>query len=119
MPGPMHLIDKPGTTSRQSVRHKGKSTFENSCNEVQEIKKLKSKNDELVKQNTNLKEKCSSMEEINLRNKEKIKNLIIRINQVKNSNSKSGAKTLHPSTSQLPVYPISSSQSYALLPQKR
>ena len=66
-----------------------------------------------------LKDKCSDFQETSLRDKEKIKNLIIRINEVKNSQGRSGTKTLHPSTGQLPTYPQSSSNSYALLPQKK
>lgn len=46
----------------------------------EELKKTKNKNEELTKENAELKQKCLQMQEMTLRDKEKIKNLIIRIN---------------------------------------
>lgn len=72
----------------------------------------------MVRENITLKERCCELQEQSTKDKEKIKNLIIRINEVKNN--KSNSKTLHPSTANLPVYQNSSAKSQSLLlPAKR
>jgi hypothetical protein len=49
-----------------------------------------------------LKQKCCELQEMSLRDKEKIKNLIIRINEVKQSNTQaSEMKQSQPSNAQL------------------
>lgn len=41
---------------------------------------MKERNEEIVKENLMLKQKCCDLQEMSLKDKEKIKNLIIRIN---------------------------------------
>lgn len=57
---------------------------------------------------------------MSLKDKEKIKNLIIRINEVKQGRGMTTeAKTIHPSTSNLPLYQVSSTVSCAVLSHKK
>ena len=63
---------------------------------------MKEKNEELMKENSTLKQKCCDLQEMSLKDKEKIKNLIIRINEVKqNSGQTTEMKRTQPSNAQL------------------
>lgn len=54
--------------------------------------RLRERNEEIARENTSLKQKCCELQEMSLRDKEKIKNLIIRINEVKHSHQNSEMK---------------------------
>lgn len=87
---------------------------------IQEMQKLKGKNQELIKENASLKEKCCELQEMSLKDKDKIKNLIIRINEVKQGRTMTTeAKTMHPSASNLPLYQVGSAVSCAVLSHKK
>lgn len=123
-----HFIDKP-PSFRNSVRNQAKSSIETiPMQEIREesaaLHRLREKNEDLTKENTVLKQKCCELQEMGLRDKEKIKNLIIRINEVKQSNTQfSEAKTVHPSTGKLMTVNAAefnlNSASQGLLPRHR
>jgi hypothetical protein len=70
----------------------------------------------LLKENAELKSKCWELQEQGVKDKEKIKNLIIRINEVKNG--RSDAKSRPPSVAKLPTYHNGTVSSHSLLPKK-
>jgi hypothetical protein len=87
-----HLIDKPLPSTRLSQRNQGKSSVETipiEHRESEAMARLRERNEEATRENTTLKQKCCELQEMSLRDKEKIKNLIIRINEVKHSNQAS------------------------------
>lgn len=76
------VIERP--VSHRQQTHPNKTSIDTTnphredqcCNHKEELQKL-------VKDNTKLKQKCCELEEVGVRDKEKIKNLIIRLNEVK------------------------------------
>lgn len=64
--------------------------------------RLREKNEEMAKENSMLRQKCCDLQEMSLKDKEKIKNLIIRINEVKQSSAHTTEmKRTQPSNAQL------------------
>jgi hypothetical protein len=56
------------------------------------VARLRERSEEITRENTSLRQKCCELQEMSLRDKEKIKNLIIRINEVKHSHQSSAMK---------------------------